>query len=156
MNLCFTKDYASELENSIQQLSGLFNNVSKLGTIHILYLEDNRADADFLTNIIDFDSVEIDVADSFHSAVIKLNNNNYDAFVIDIILNDKYSGIDFIDLLNQRKIKKPIVVLTNKKHHDTIKTCYEKGIVNFFEKDELVSIINNNEFFKKLLNRDKQ
>lgn len=118
-------------------------NFSSLGgDINILYLEDKESDACLVKEVLDIDDVNIDIAHNYELAIAKFELKYYNAFIVDILLNDKYSGFDYIDFLQKMGIKN-IVVLTGFTNEEVKRKCTERGIDKIYKKEEIFNLINS-------------
>jgi CheY-like chemotaxis protein len=148
----FLNKSVNELEKASNQIKKILDSYSKYGkNLKVLYLEDEETDAEFVKEILDVDFIDIDIADSYLSAVKKYNETNYDAYIVDLLLKDGYSGFDFIDFVNLNS-KKPIVVLTGVKSQELIDKCKDSNINNIYLKSELINLIRySTDFIKSLI-----
>lgn len=147
MNLDINK-IADNLEESSSKITKIDNeNLSVFGKkINILYLEDEENDAELMKEILDVEYLNIDIAKNYNLALSKFELMRYQAFIVDVVLNDRYDGFDFIDFLQKNEIKN-IIVVTGVKNDSIKQKCLEKDIRYIYEKSDLFKIIQSNSYF---------
>lgn len=150
MEIGFSKDYASELEDNIQKLSNALKSVSKLGSVNILYFE-NDNDGYEHVHSIGYNYIKIDVVTNYESCVKRFSENSYDIFLVDVFGSNRASAIKFINFLKSNDNYKPLVVFTDHCSKQCMDECFDGGATNFLEKKDLRYLIDNNLFFKQML-----
>lgn len=141
------KKTLSELDFEAKKIKHILDNHFSIGEkLKVLYLEDDEADADFVKEVLDIKFIDIDVAVNYESAVFKFENKKYNAFIVDLILNDHYSGFDFINFI-QKQTNAPIIVLTGVEDSTMKKECESRGLQYIYQKSDLIHLIKYSSVF---------
>ncbi len=105
----------------------------------ILVVEDDQFLREFYQELLQAEGYFIDVAADGEIALSKIQNNDYDLVLLDIMLPKK----DGLQILRELKIKPPkrsnltIVVLTNLGQDLVIKQCFDLGAAGYLMKSAL-------------------
>lgn len=105
----------------------------------ILIVEDDQFLREFYQELLQSEGYSIDVAPDGDTALNKLQNNEYNLLLLDIMLPKK----DGLQILRDLKVKPPkspkltIVVLTNLGQETIIRECFALGAEGFLIKSAL-------------------
>lgn len=105
----------------------------------ILIIEDDQFLREFYQDLLTGEKYNVDVAEDGEIALNKLQNNEYDLALLDIMLPKK----DGVQILRDLKVKPAkskditIVVLSNLGQDSVIKQCFDLGASGFLIKSAL-------------------
>lgn len=105
----------------------------------ILIVEDDQFLREFYQELLQGEGYFIDVAADGDVGLSKLQNNEYDMVLLDIMLPKK-DGVQILRDLKVKPAKSPhikIVVLTNLGKDDVIKECFDLGADGYLIKSAL-------------------
>lgn len=98
-----------------------------------LLLEDNTLFAETLTDFLEENGFEVDIASDGEEAVQKSYYNNYDIYLLDI--NVPYvSGVDFLKMIRRSGDERPTIFITSHQDIETLKNGYESGCDDYMKK----------------------
>jgi len=113
--------------------------------VNILYLEDNQMDAALVQRYIETTDHQLDVVATLDDADAVLSDNT-DLLLIDIMIDNERSGLDFVRYLRDRGFDKQIIAVTALSSNDDIENCREVGcnavLIKPFNITQLAEIIN--------------
>lgn len=103
---------------------------------HILVLEDDTANSLLLKKVLTNEDVEVDIASDAFSAFEKLNEKEYDLFIVDLNLPFGANGFDFLAKVRQhpKHKDKPVVAITAYIAYFDKEECLKKGFDYYFQK----------------------
>lgn len=107
--------------------------VTKLQTMRVLVVEDDRRLADVLRRGLSEDGWAVDVVDTGDDAAHYTQSAEYDAIILDIMLPGK-SGLQVCREVRARNIPTPILVLTARDTVDDIVAGLEAGADDYLTK----------------------
>ena len=112
----------------------------------ILLAEDDSAISKIMSCALEEEGFDLDKASDGQEALSKIESNNYDLFLLDMIMPKK-NGLEVLKALKKKQKEKiPILVFSNLSQEDDEKKALELGARKYFVKanlsiDELVDII---------------
>jgi CheY-like chemotaxis protein len=92
----------------------------------ILYLEDNTQDAIFVKRYLDVTEHELELVSSIKEAET-LCDESIDLFLMDVMINNERSGLDFMKRLRQAGFDKPTIAVTALSSNKDIESCRNAG-----------------------------
>jgi DNA-binding response OmpR family regulator len=98
-----------------------------------LVIEDNQEILSFLKNGLQYENFLVDAASDGEMALQKALNNNYDVFIVDLLL-PKIDGMQFIEKMRTKGNTTPAIVLTAIKDPETKIKLLNMGADDFIEK----------------------
>lgn len=113
----------------------------------ILYVEDNPDNQFLIKYYLKQEPYELQFADNGHSAVEKVNTDEYDLFMVDLSLPDGISGQDVIREIrsNETNKDKPVFVVTAFTRHDRDEMEFNVAVDEYLtkpiKKDFLISLL---------------
>lgn len=105
----------------------------------ILIVEDDQYLREFYQELLTAEGYFVDVAVDGEMALSKIQQNEYDLILLDIMLPKK-DGVSLLNDLKTHPAKSPgvsIVVLTNLGQDTIIKECFELGAVGYIIKSAM-------------------
>lgn len=110
----------------------------------ILVIEDDKELLFSLKTILSIEGYEVETADSVIEGKTKINENNYDLVITDIML-PHWGGFDLVDAVKESDTKKktPVIVITGMDEDilNTTRTFAEKCLTKPFNKQVLLSAV---------------
>lgn len=111
----------------------------------LLLVEDNESILKGLTYSLEQEKFEVDVSKNVHNAKEKLDSNEYDLIILDIMLPDG-NGFELCKYIKEQK-DTPIIILTAKDEEQDVVQGFNLGaddyVIKPFRTRELISRINN-------------
>ena len=111
----------------------------------LLLIEDNESILKGLTYSLEQEKFEVDVSKNVHNAKEKLDSNEYDLIILDIMLPDG-NGFELCKYIKEQK-DTPIIILTAKDEEQDVVQGFNLGaddyVIKPFRTRELISRINN-------------
>jgi CheY-like chemotaxis protein len=92
----------------------------------ILYLEDNAQDAIFVKRYLDVTEHELELVSSIKEAESRCDSS-VDLFLMDVMINNERSGLDFMKKLRQAGFNQPTVAVTALSSSSDIESCRRAG-----------------------------
>lgn len=131
----------------------------KENTTDILVIDDEQVILDAVVKICSFENYTVDTAKEAAAAFEKLEKKNYKLIICDIMMPE-IDGFEFLDELNSRKIKTPVIMATGYSTvENAVKSLY-KGAIDFIPKpftaDELLSSITRGLRYTRLLSLETE
>lgn len=116
----------------------------------ILVVEDDQFLREFYEELLHSEGYMTDSASDGQVALQKIQNNQYDLILLDIML-PKLNGVQILTELRLNPAKSPqtpIVVLTNLGQDEVVRSCFELGAAGYLIKasldpDQVLTEINN-------------
>ncbi|MDP3973808.1 MAG: response regulator [Candidatus Daviesbacteria bacterium] len=105
----------------------------------ILIVEDDQFLREFYQELLEAEGYILDTASEGETGLRKIQQNEYDLILLDIML-PKLNGIQILSQLKTQRAKNakaPIVVLTNLGQDVTIKQCFDLGAAGYLIKSAL-------------------
>lgn len=111
----------------------------------LLLIEDNESILKGLTYSLEQENFKVDVSKNVHNAKEKLDSNEYDLIILDIMLPDG-NGFELCKYIKEQK-DTPIIILTAKDEEQDVVQGFNLGaddyVIKPFRTRELISRINN-------------
>lgn len=111
----------------------------------LLLVEDNESILKGLTYSLEQENFKVDVSKNVHNAKEKLDSNEYDLIILDIMLPDG-NGFELCKYIKEQK-DTPIIILTAKDEEQDVVQGFNLGaddyVIKPFRTRELISRINN-------------
>ncbi len=125
---------ANRIQNT-DNVSGFDKLIDKQINKKLLYVEDDKS-ASYLVSMILSKLYDIDVVENAEAALSKIENNSYDAFLIDIGLGFGMNGIDLMEkiLQNSKFTKTPMVAVTAYAAEKEKEEFLSKGFTHYISK----------------------
>jgi DNA-binding response OmpR family regulator len=92
-----------------------------------LYLEDNQQDAALVQRYIDTTNHELAVVSTIDEAHA-LCDDTVDLFLLDILIDNKRLGLDFVKKLRRAGFAKPLIAVTALSSHADMESCRNAGL----------------------------
>lgn len=99
----------------------------------ILILEDEKPLAHALELKLTHEGFEVTTTDNGETGVNLITKEKFDLILTDLIIPG-IDGFGVLEALKTKKIKVPVIVMTNLNQEDDKKKAYDLGAVNFFVK----------------------
>lgn len=110
----------------------------------VLVIDDEQVIIDSVKKIAGSENYTVDSAVNASSALEKLGKTEYNLIISDIMMPD-IDGFQFLDMVNRRNIKAPVIMTTGYTTVENAVNSLSKGAIGFLPKpftiDELLSII---------------
>jgi len=109
------------------------NAITQNGKIKVLIVDDDERMIRALQDILEFKGFSVDLAKDGEEALVKVNQKDFDALVLDIILPKK-DGMEVLKEVVTKKPQLPVIVISG---HGTIRLAVEStklGAYDFLEK----------------------
>ena len=110
--------------------------------IKILLIEDDEDDYIILRDLlsrIQMLECQVDWASTADMAFDMLNSGGYNICLLDFVLGD-INGVEFLDLLREKRFDIPVIILTGYGDHKTDLTAMQHGAIDYLEKADLTSV----------------
>jgi len=135
---------ASAVENSnsyvaanIFQPAFIEGTSEKKGSLHILYVDDNRIAVEVSKQILTMENnFEIETASSVDEAFQKIERQPFDAVISDYEMPQK-NGLDFLKELRQQQNDIPFILFTGKGREEVVVTALNLGADSYIYKNGL-------------------
>jgi DNA-binding response OmpR family regulator len=101
----------------------------------ILFVEDEKVLRETLTEALENNGFEVEIADNGSSALDLLRDNEHDLILLDIILPKK-NGFEILEEMKKINKKIPVILLTNLSGTDNVQKALELGAKNYLVKSE--------------------
>jgi len=113
----------------------------------ILVVDDSRAARSMIVDILKEDGYKVAEAANGKEALIKIQENEPDCLVLDLLMPEM-DGIELLELLNKQKVKIPVIILSADIQDTTRNKCFELGVAGFVNKpikmaNELIEAVHN-------------
>lgn len=99
----------------------------------ILILEDEKPLAHALELKLSHEGYEVTTTDNGETGVGLLTKEKYDLILTDLIIPD-VDGFGILEAVKSKKLKIPVIVMTNLNQEEDKKKAYDLGAVDFFVK----------------------
>ena len=110
----------------------------------ILLADDEEDLTRAVGTILRFSGYIVDIANNGEEVLKKVNENNYDILILDVMMPKK-SGLEVVQILREKNIDTPVLMLTAKSEVDDKVEGLDKGANDYltkpFEKKELLARI---------------
>ncbi len=120
----------------------------------LLVIDDEKVVIDSIIKIAQLENLTFDFCFEAKEALQKLNHNEYNLIICDIMLPE-FDGFQFLDRMNNLAINTPIVMTTGYSTIDNAVKSLYLGAVDFIPKpfsiDELQSLLKRGMNYKKLM-----
>jgi DNA-binding response OmpR family regulator len=102
----------------------------------ILIIEDEEVLADTLKRKLQNAGFEVEKAPDGEIAIQMISKNKYNLFLLDLILPN-ITGFDVLQYILSRKVKVPVIVLSNLGQKEDLEKVAELGVKDYFVKTSI-------------------
>ena len=131
--LMIDTNYINNLKNEIESLQAQSEQNLKQTKITLLLVDDEQANLDMYSQIIDSSKFSTETANSAEEAIEKLNQTTYQMIVSDLKMVDK-TGMDILKHINKNKLDTKFVLQTGHGTIDLAIQAMKQGAFDFITK----------------------